>query len=130
LQMALDRLVGRYREKFAGSLRYLYDSSVRVPLAVGNAWYKIAELALENAVKHSEAQKIEVHVRRVQKTVVMEIKDNGKGFSLVEAQVNPKGLGLLMLEFYSSQSPVSAEVKSTPGKGTTVRSVYATDEAA
>src|SRR3954447_25317528 len=54
LQMALDRLVGRYREKFAGSLRYLYDSSVRVPLAVGNAWYKIAELALDNAVTHGE----------------------------------------------------------------------------
>jgi signal transduction histidine kinase len=47
LQSALDRLVGRFRGQFAGSVRYLYDSSVRVPLSVGNAWYKIAELALE-----------------------------------------------------------------------------------
>ena len=43
LQNALDRLVGRFREKFKGSFDILYDSSVRVPLNVGNAWYKIAE---------------------------------------------------------------------------------------
>lgn len=129
LQMALDRLVGRYREKFAGSLRYLYDSSVRVPLAVGNAWYKIAELALDNALTHAEASRIEVHVRRAQKNLVIEIKDNGKGFSLIEAKVNPKGLGLLLIEHHASLTDISVDVKSTPGKGTTVRSTYQPDAA-
>jgi two-component system sensor histidine kinase UhpB len=63
LQSSLDRLVERYREEFKGSVRILYDSSVRVPLPVGNAWYKIAELALKNAATHSQATRIEVHVR-------------------------------------------------------------------
>ena len=130
LQMALDRLVGRYREQFAGSLRYLYDSSVRVPLAVGNAWYKIAELALENAITHADPTRIEVHVRRAQKNSVIEVKDNGKGFSPIEAKVNPKGLGLLLIEHYSSQTPISVDVKSAPGKGTTVRSSYSPAEVA
>src|SRR5215217_3841768 len=80
LQMALDRLVGRNREKFTGSIRYLYDSTVRVPLLVGNAWYKIAELAMENAIRHADATRIEVHVRRTQKNVALEIRDNGAGF--------------------------------------------------
>ena len=102
LQSALDRLVGRFRGQFAGSIRYLYDSSVRVPLPVGNAWYKIAELALENAIQHSGATRIEVHVRRTQKNVMIEVRDNGKGFSLVEAKVNPQGLGLLLIEHYAS----------------------------
>jgi signal transduction histidine kinase len=124
LHMALDRLVGRYREKFAGSLRYLYDSSVRVPLAVGNAWYKIAELALDNALTHAEPGRIEVHVRRSQKQLMIEVKDSGKGFSTGDAKVNPKGLGLLLIEHYASLAPISVEVKSTPGKGTTVRSIY------
>lgn len=130
LQMALDRLVGRYREQFAGSLRYLYDSSVRVPLTVGNAWYKIAELALENAITHADPTRIEVHVRRAQKNLVIEVKDNGKGFSPAEAKVNPKGLGLLLIEHYSSQTPIQVDVKSAPGKGTMVRGTYVPEEVA
>ena len=129
LQMALDRLVGRYREQFAGSLRYLYDSSVRVPLPIGNAWYKIAELALENALAHAEATRIEIHVRRAQKKVMIEVRDNGKGFSLFDAKINPKGLGLLLIEHYAAQAPIEVDIKSAPGKGTVVRSIYQPEEA-
>ena len=128
LQMALDRLVGRFRQKFAGSIRYLYDSSVRVPLNVGNAWYKIAELAVENAIRHAEATRIEIHIRRTQKNVALEIRDNGSGFSLTEAKAHPKGLGLLLIEHYASQSPITVDVKTGPGKGTLVRSVFAAPE--
>jgi signal transduction histidine kinase len=129
LQMALDRLIGRYREKFAGSIRYLYDSSVRVPLPVGNSWYKIAELALENSIRHASAGRIEVHVKRSQKDLTLEVRDNGKGFSPEEASQSPKGIGLLMMEHYSSQAPISVSLKSTPGKGTSVRSTYIPDPA-
>jgi signal transduction histidine kinase len=129
LQMALDRLVGRFREKFSGSIRYLYDSSVRVPLNVGNAWYKIAELAIENAMRHSEGARIEVHVRRTQKNVALEIRDNGVGFSPIETKMHPKGLGLLLIEHYASQIPIEVDVKSAPGKGTTVRSTHVLEPA-
>jgi len=130
LQMALDRLVGRYRGQFAGSLRYLYDSTVRVPLRIGNAWYKIAELALENARAHADATRIEIHVRNAQKKVMIEVRDNGKGFSLFEAKSNPKGLGLLLIEHYAAQAPIEVDIKSSPGKGTIVRSIYQPEEAA
>jgi signal transduction histidine kinase len=124
LQSALDRLVGRFRGQFAGSIRYLYDSSIRVPLPVGNAWYKIAELALKSAIQHSGATRVEVHVRRTQKNAMVEVRDNGKGFSLVDAKVNPQGLGLLLIEHYASIAPIAVDIKSVPGKGTTVRSIY------
>jgi signal transduction histidine kinase len=130
LQMALDRLVGRYREKFAGSIRYLYDSSVRVPLIVGNAWYKIAELALENAIRHSGANRIEVHVRRTQKNLALEVRDTGVGFSVEETKTHPKGLGLMMINHYAAQSPIGMELRSAPGKGTLVRSTYVPEPAA
>jgi signal transduction histidine kinase len=124
LQPALDRLVGRMRGEFSGSIRFLFDTSVRVPLQIANAWYKIAELALENAVKHSGAAKIEIHVKSAQKSTAMEIRDNGSGFSIVEAKLKPVGLGLLLMEHYSTQAPVVIDIKSTPGKGTIVRSTY------
>ena len=130
LNMALDRLMGRYRERFTGSLRYLYDSSIRVPLPIGNAWYRIAELALENALMHADATRIEVHVRRTQKKVMIEVRDNGKGFSLVEAKINPKGLGLLLIEHHAAETPIEIDMKSTLGKGTVVRSIYQPEQAA
>lgn len=124
LQAALDRLLGRYRQQFPGLLRFLYDPSVRVPLDVANAWYKIADLALENVVQHADAKKVEVHVRPVGKAAVLEIRDDGRGFSPDEAGAQTPGLGLLLMEHYASQTPIDVAIKSKPGKGTVVRCTY------
>ncbi|HUS06767.1 MAG TPA: histidine kinase [Bryobacteraceae bacterium] len=124
LQFAMDRLIGRFREQFPGSLRFLFDSSVRVPLEVGNAWYKISELALENSIKHSKAAKIDVHVRPTPKSITIEVQDNGIGFSVADAKQQSPGLGLLLMEHYASQASIDIVMKSTPAKGTLVRSIY------
>ena len=124
LQWALDRLIGRMRERYSGSIRFLFDTSIRIPVAVSNAWYKIAELALENAIRHSEAPRIEVHVKIAGRKTALEIRDSGRGFSLPDARTSPSGLGLLLMEHYASQAPIELEVKSSAGKGTTVRSTY------
>ena len=124
LQFAMDRLIGRFRTQFPGSLRFLYDSSVRVPLEVGNAWYKIAELTLENSLKHAKATQVDVHVRPTPKAITLEIRDNGIGFSIVDAKLRSSGLGLLLIEHYAVQASIDIAMKSTPGKGTIVRSSY------
>jgi signal transduction histidine kinase len=124
LQIALDRMMGRFRGRFQGSLRFLYDSSVRLPLDVANSWYKIAELALENSVQHAHANKIEVHVRATARAVVLEVRDDGRGFSPVDANVQTPGLGLLLIEHYASQAPIQVTIRSKPGKGTVVRCTF------
>jgi signal transduction histidine kinase len=125
LQNAFDRLIGRTRTRFSGTIRFLFDPSVRVPLEVGNAWYKIAEHALENALKHSGASRIEVHVRSTAKATTLEIRDNGLGFSLLDTKVHSGGLGLLLIEHYATQAGIENSILSGPGKGTVVRSTYA-----
>lgn len=130
LQLALDRLVGRMRTRSKAAIRFLFGLTVRLPLTVSNPWYKIAELALENAVQHSGATKIEVVVKNTSDLFVLEVKDNGSGFSLVEAKLTPAGLGLVLMEHYASQAPIHLEIKSTPGKGTVVRSTYRCEEKA
>jgi signal transduction histidine kinase len=124
LQSALDRLVGRHRNEFKGTLRFQYDSSVRPPLDVANAWYKIAELALENAVLHAKATKIEVSIRPAPKGSMLEVRDDGCGFSREDASVRTPGLGLLLIEHYANQAPIRVDIKSSPGKGTAVRCTY------
>jgi signal transduction histidine kinase len=124
LQFALDRLIGRYRGEFKGALRFLYDSTIRIPLPVANAWYKISELAIDNAVRHANAHKIEVHVRMTSKSLALEIRDDGCGFQFEEANVRTPGLGLLLMEHYASQAPMELSIRSKLGKGTVVRCSY------
>lgn len=123
LQYALERLVGRFRERCDASIRYLFDASVRVPLNVGNAWYKIAEHALDNAVRHAEATRIELRVRGGKQAPVLEVRDNGKGFPAGEARESSAGVGLLLMEHYAAAAGLQLEIKSKPGKGTVVTSV-------
>ncbi|HYZ86053.1 MAG TPA: histidine kinase [Bryobacteraceae bacterium] len=124
LQNALDRLVGRLRARFPGNLRFQYDPNVRVPLEVGNAWYKIAEHALENAITHSESNRVEVLVKGSRGQSVLEIRDHGKGFDFEQRRAQAPGLGLLLMEHYGAQSGVQLTITSTLGKGTVVRGVY------
>jgi signal transduction histidine kinase len=121
---ALDRLAGRFRSQFPGTLRILCDPNVRLPLEIANVWYKIAELALENSVQHAQAGRIEVTVRATKRSAVLEVSDDGRGFSPEDANVQTPGLGLLMIEHYAAQVPIDVSLRSQPGKGTTVRAAY------
>ncbi|MBI1898805.1 MAG: hypothetical protein HYZ57_07865 [Acidobacteria bacterium] len=124
LQFALDRLVGRYREVFPGAIRFLYAASARVPLEVGNAWYKIAEHALANAVRHSQASRVELRVSSTAAEAVLDVRDDGTGFSLPEIRQRTSGLGLLLMEHYAALAGLALVIRSRPGKGTIVRTRY------
>ena len=124
LQFALDRLVGRYRKDFPGSIRLLFDSSVRLPLEIATAVYKIAEQALENAVKHARATRIEVLVKPGRKGVALEVRDNGAGFAADKQSEQSTGLGLHMMRYHANQSGLRFSVASVPEQGTIVKAIF------
>ncbi|MGE5569866.1 MAG: sensor histidine kinase [Rhodospirillales bacterium] len=121
LPFALDRLVGRYRRSFDGNIRLLFDSSVRVPVEPATALYKIAEQALENAVQHSGGRQVEILVKPAKQGVALEIRDNGKGFSL---EKDAGGVGLHLMKHHAVQAGIQFSVASVPEKGTIVRAIY------
>ncbi len=123
LQFALDRLVGRYRKDFTGSIRLLFDSSVRLPLRVATAVYKIAEQALENAVRHSGATRIEVLVKPGRQGTTLEVRDNGKGFAAERELAQTKGLGLHLMRYHAAQCGLRFSVASILEQGTIVRAI-------
>ena len=125
LQFALDRLVGRYRQGFSGSLRFLFDPGVRVPLQIGDAWYKIAEHAVANSVEHGACTKIEVLVKAQAKAASLEVRDNGKGFPVASTKRNAAGIGLLLMDHYAAAAGIDLSIRSTPARGTTVRASWA-----
>jgi len=121
LAFALDRLAGRLRGKFKGTLRLLHEPNAHVPAPAGTAFYKIAELAVENAIIHSDCTLIEVLVRRTKAGVALEVRDNGKGFNVQAACEEQAGLGLTLMEHYGREAGLQYSIESTLGKGTTVR---------
>jgi len=128
LPAAMDRLVGRFRDSFPGSLRLLYDSTLRIPPSAANAFYKIAEHAIGNAVRHARCTQIEVMIKPNRLGPSLEVRDNGAGFDVAGVRSKYSGLGLLLMECYASQAGLAFSVKSSPGKGTIVKTMLRTGD--
>lgn len=121
LQYALERLVGRFREGFPGTVRLLSDPGMRVPPQQARLLYNIAERALDNAMRHAQATQVELLLRPKQKLLVLEIRDNGCGFDLEKVRRDIPGSGLLMMDFYASRGGMALAIEAAPGKGTIVK---------
>jgi len=60
-------------------------------------FFRIAQEAIQNAVKHAEPTRIEVSLRRIDEAIRLTIEDNGKGLSPSKKQT--KGLGLRIMTY-------------------------------
>jgi signal transduction histidine kinase len=84
--------------------------------------YRIAQEALNNVSRHAKAGRVEVGIQKLDDSVGMKIKDNGKSFNL-ERVLNAKGrkrLGLLGMRERVQMVGGSFRVESSPGNGTTI----------
>ncbi len=130
LQYALDRLVVRYRKDHPGVLRLVYEASLRPAAEVATPLYKIAEQALDNAVRHAAARRIDVVVKSARPGVTLEVKDDGVGFTRDGSLGAPPGLGLHLMRHYASQAGLRFSITSAPGRGTIVRATSSKPAAA
>ena len=82
--------------------------------------YRIAQEALGNAAKYSEAKKVEVRLTRSDGRVWLSVSDNGVGCT--PDQVGKSGgLGLINMRERVLQLDGKFEFNSEPGRGTTVK---------
>jgi signal transduction histidine kinase len=76
--------------------------------------YRIVQEALHNCMQHASARQVEVTVRQEAESLMLSIRDDGKGF---DAR-HERGMGLLGMEERVSHLGGSFAVNSTPGQGT------------
>lgn len=115
LQFALDRLIGKTRAGFAGTVRLHFDASLRVPTVLAKTFYKITDCALDIAKANPACSLIDIHVKRAQREYVLEISDNG---SVEESGAAP--LGQLLMDYYASKNHVTLKTERVPGRGSIV----------
>jgi PAS domain S-box-containing protein len=82
--------------------------------------YHIAQEALNNILKHSNAQHVCVCLQFTEDKVFLAIRDDGVGF-LPTATGNGGGLGLAGLKERADKIGASLEIDSMPGTGTEIR---------
>jgi PAS domain S-box-containing protein len=85
--------------------------------------FRVAQEALRNTLRHSEATKAEVATEFGERLVRITVKDNGKGFYLPETTGDLIKQGRLGLEGMRERIQLvggNLRINSRPGKGTTV----------
>ncbi len=82
------------------------------------AFYRIAQEALNNSAKHSEASHVSLVLVQREGVVELVVADNGRGFDMAEK--GPESFGLDIMRERAESVGANLSIASAPGKGTQV----------
>jgi signal transduction histidine kinase len=125
LQAALNVFIQEIGKLIDIKLIYKTEGELyRLPQKIENNIFRIIQEAINNAIKYSEADVIEVFLRQTESDMTILVKDEGKGFDpkIVEARSVNIESGRGFFNMYERTEYVNGrlEIVSDPGKGTTV----------
>jgi signal transduction histidine kinase len=115
--------------KHLGILRRVHDQDIALKVAgaprPGGATdgdvFRIAQEAIHNAVRHAQAQRIEVGLSARNGHLVLTVDDDGVGFDPSAASLRSRRLGLTSMEERARAVGGTLTIDSRPGEGTRVR---------
>ena len=90
-----------------------------ITLKIKQDLYRIAQEALHNTVKHARASLVELKLDQTNEMVMLEIRDNGRGFDTTTSF--PGHLGLHSMQERVKSLGGELTIESTPGQGTRIR---------
>ncbi len=95
------------------------DYELNLQDSVKTGLFRIFQESLTNVVRHANAKKVEVNLKKENENIVLSIKDDGKGFDK-KKEKNKKTLGILGMQERSFMMGGTYQIDSKPGKGTLV----------
>jgi signal transduction histidine kinase len=108
-------------EKRAGvDARILADDLLKLPPQVEEELYRIAQEALNNALKHAQADSVVIHIGAENGHIVLEVTDNGCGFDPTAVD-RMGGMGLASMRERARALGGFLTIASAPNEGTTVK---------
>ncbi len=88
--------------------------------------YRIAQEAINNAIKHGKAGRIVIALRLSTRGVVLSVADDGSGFP-AELKTTTAGIGLRIMKYRAGMVGATLEFRRTNGRGTVVSCAFHTD---
>lgn len=98
----------------------------RLPGEIEIVLFRIAQEAMSNVARHSQANHLHIRLHRADGRIVMTLTDDGRGFDLSALADGPnhdRGLGLAGMQERASLAGGQVTIESAPGQGTTVQVV-------
>ena len=92
------------------------------PLAVKEAFYRVAQEAMHNTVKHAGAGRIDLTLQLSALSLMLTVRDNGRGFD-ASARF-PGHLGLISMRERAERIGAQWQLTSTPGTGVLIEMTY------
>jgi nitrate/nitrite-specific signal transduction histidine kinase len=122
-----DGLVGALQERLDAvekrsgiQVQLVVQDDLELPAKVEEGLYRIAEEALNNALKHARSSAIVVRLYAKGDEVELEITDDGIGFDR-DAGGDTGGMGLVNMHQRAVQLGGILDIVSSPGEGTCIR---------
>ncbi len=100
--------------------KLVVEALVELPAPVEEGLYRIAQEALNNALKHAAATSVTVYLRRAGDYIELEVEDNGRGF-YPDATYGMGGMGLTNMKHRAERLGSSLTISSEINKGTKVK---------
>ena len=82
--------------------------------------YRICQEAITNAVKHGNAKKIKIELKRQESKILFQVRDDGTGAPLEALANGSNGIGLRTMEFRTRRLGGRFSIESCPGTGTSI----------
>jgi len=128
LEDTLEDFANRLGERSGLDIELSIESSARLPIMQERELWRIAQEAMVNVERHADATKIVVKLSTDGQSGVLEVIDDGRGFTLGESG-RVDSYGLVGMRERAGSVGASMEVQSAPGEGTTIRCLLSTAQA-
>ncbi len=122
LQVGLTELAERINSLGRAQCEFQCHEPVLLADAfVAGHLYRIAQEAVNNTVKHARAQTVKIRLARIDRSLLLEIIDDGVGLPKGRSSTGGGGLGLGVMQHRASAIGAELTVTSKPGEGVTIR---------
>jgi signal transduction histidine kinase len=121
LASALRKHVDVLRRVSAHPIELTLGDLPRLPPDQAAQVFRIAQEALQNALRHAGAERIEVRLSNGAGALVLDVVDDGGGFDVTDGAVRGRRLGLTSMEERAAEIGGRLEIESATGEGTRVR---------
>ncbi|MFW5635873.1 MAG: sensor histidine kinase, partial [Thermodesulfobacteriota bacterium] len=102
-------------------------AEAQVPDSLKTILFRILQEAMNNVVKHSQADRVKIQLRKRGQAIEFTVRDNGRGFDadrLREIDASEKGFGITGMKERAELSGGVFEVDSAPERGTVIRAAW------
>lgn len=125
LQSALDALAGTISRKLSITCKFQIGCAIPdLGHDAANHLYRIAQEAVNNAIKHGHAQQITIELGRIGTRYFLSVHDDGRGFDTGEANRKASGMGLQILRHRAKMLGGKLEIGSAPNQGCRIRCFF------